>query len=634
MRGMDHDPGTTGPLAALAEPVAPALEGVASSRWRRLPVESPHQGVVRSIRSTQLATVVHWVTVFGAFAFWARLDRRLWFFGDEWDFLVRRGLAYAPTNPWSIWFPHNEHWSTLPVLLWRGLYNVFHLSSYWPYMVPLLLTAAGVMHMAWRLCHRAGVDPWVATAAAGVLGFLGAGAEDLTSAFQIGFVASVLFGLIALDQLAWPAGATKAHDLQEVRRTRLRRDALASVALLASLMCSAIGIAMVAGAAVLVFSTRPVKRAAGVLVLPAASYLIWFAFVGRLGLTSPADHVSQTTLTTLPGYVWFGLSSALGTAFNLPSAGPALLVGLATWVGWHMRRRWREGPLLLALCVAAASFYTVAALGRDTTVGAGTVVSRYVYVGIAILLPVIASILSSVKVWRPARLAVIGLLIVTAVGNIGQARTWAESRVAVTSSLKTELVATAQLLGSGTHDVSGPAASPIGLYPDLSAGDIQRLERSGQLPHGALTPVDVANARALLAVGTWNDAKTALSRRPLFAGHFALVKVERSAAPVVSNGCVDFSPETISPPMQVWLRLTPGETAASVRLSTATAAPGVTNYVAAVLAPSRGPSSTVPVELAVPDTGTGYLSDNDAQADVVLLWDVGAPLALCGLAST
>jgi hypothetical protein len=28
------------------------------------------------------------------------------------------------------------------------------------------------------------------------------------------------------------------------------------------------------------------------------------------------------------------------------------------------------------------------------------------------------------------------------------------------------------------------------------------------------------------------------------------------------------------------------------------------------------------------------LSDNDAQADVVLLWDVGAPLALCGLAST
>ena len=241
-------------------------------------------------------------------------------------------------------------------------------------------------------------------------------------------------------------------------------------------------------------------------------------FIGRLGLSSPADHFSLTTVTTLPGYVWFGLSSALGTTFNLEAAGTALLVGLAAWVGYHIRPLWQENPLLLGLFVAGVAFYAVAGSGRDTTIGATTVVSRYVYVGIAILLPVIAKVLSSASTWPAARLAVIALLAVTALGDVGQAQTWASNRVAVTTKLKAQLVATAHLLSSGVRDVSGPQASPIGLFPDLSAGSIQRLERSGQLPIMAVPPVDVVNARATLAVGTWNGSKTALSADALFAG--------------------------------------------------------------------------------------------------------------------
>ncbi len=164
---------------------------------------------------TDAATAVHFVSLLGAFAFWAWLDRGLWFFGDEWDFLITRGLRYGPTNPESIWFPHNEHWSTLPVLLWRGLFSVFHLSSYWPYIVPVLVAQVGVMHLTWRLCRRAGVTPWVATAAVVLLGFLGAGAEDLTWGFQIGFVGSVLFGLLGLrpagQAFSRPGGSPGRH---------------------------------------------------------------------------------------------------------------------------------------------------------------------------------------------------------------------------------------------------------------------------------------------------------------------------------------------------------------------------------------------------------------------------------------
>ncbi len=625
---MNDDPGRDGRYMVLAVPGTPLPETARSTgaparpaRLHSRVTDSPH-----SQRSARLAETVHWATLVVAFTFWAWVDRKLWFFGDEWDFLVRRGLSYPPTSSRSIWFPHNEHWSTLPILLWRGLYSLFHLTTYWPYLVPVLLAQVGVMHLAWRICRRNGVDPWVATAAVGLLGFLGAGAEDLASAFQVSFVGSVLFGFLAFDLLDRPERGE--GDAKLIRR----RDLLASVALLASLMCSTIGDAMVVGAAVLLFARRPPRRALALLALPVSSYVIWFAAVGRLGLTSRADHLSFTKVTTLPQYVWFGLSSALGQVFNLETAGAALLVGLAAWVAWHLQPLWRDNPALLGLFAAAIAFYFVAGLGRDTTSGATTVVSRYVYVGFAILLPVIARVLSSITVWPAGRWVVVGVLGLTALGNVGQAHTWVGNQVALESTLKSELIATARLLGSGVPDVSGPAASPIGLYPDLSAGSISRLERSGQLPTPALTPVELVNARALLAVGTWAGGKTRLSGRPLFPGHLAYGGAAHATISRLPDGCLAFDPETISPPVQVRLRLLPGQSAASVRVVTPPASRGLTNHLGVLLVPRHGPVSTNAVQLAVPAGGTGYLGDDDPRADLLLLWDVGTPLELCGLA--
>jgi hypothetical protein len=535
-------------------------------------------------------------------------------------------LSYAPGSHHSIWFAHNEHWSTLPILLWRGLYNVFHLSSYWPYLVPLLLAHVAVMHLAWRLCRRSGVGPWVATAAVTVLGFLGAGVEDLSSAFQIGFVASVLFGLVAFDLLDHPATAGGSG-----AGGRARRDAVASVALLASLMCSTIGDAMVVGAAVLLLARRSLGGALRVLALPVASYLVWFAALGRPGVSAPGDHFALTTFTTLPSYVWYGLYSSLDQAFNVAGTGAALLVGLVAWVLGNMRALWRQCPSLVGLGAASVAFFVLAGLGRDTTAGASTVVTRYVYVAVAILVPVIAKVLGSAGAWPGARWAVVALLAVTAVGDVGQAEAYVPGHAAVTAGLKDELVATARLVASGVPDVSGPAASPIGLYPDLSVASIEHLGRAGLLPATAPSPADLANARALLALGTWENGKTALSPRPLYAGHFALVRAVDAATSPQGDGCTDFGPETISPPMQVWLRVPHGQQAASVKVSAAPAAPGAANYVAALLVPPAGPASTSLVQLLVPDDGTGYLSDDQPGTEVVILWDVGTPLQLCGL---
>jgi hypothetical protein len=69
-----------------------------------------------------------------------------------------------------------------------------------------------------------------------------------------------------------------------------------------------------------------------------------------------------------------------------------------------------------------------------------------------------------------------------------------------------------------------------------------------------------------------------------------------------------------------------------VKVSVPTPPPGTAQYLAAVLAPPGGPSSSVPAQLAVPANGTGYLSDNDPGAQLVISWTRGTPLTLCGLA--
>ena len=416
------------------------------------------------------ATYAHLLTLVGAFAFWVWWDRGLWFFGDEWDFLVQRGLWHLPANPASIWFPHNEHWSTLPILLWRALFNIFHLSSYWPYIVPVLVLHIGIMHLCWRLTLRAGVPAWLAVASVGLLGFLGAGAENLTWAFQVGFVGSVFFGLLAIELLdGYRPGVPPA------------RLWYAAAALMASLMCSTIGDAMLVAAAVLAAARLPRKQALWVIGPPLAAYALWFAAVGRLGISGHSDRFSLTGLSGVPTYIWTGLSSALGQTFNLPSAGAALLVGTGAWTAYHLRQLWARHPSLIGLGAAVLAFYALTALGRDTsTVDAG--VSRYVYVAIALLVPIMAKILGPPGASRGMVLGAVGLLALAAVGNVGQAQSWAATRVALTSASEVQVVATAKLLGTGVPYVSGPDAPPIGALPNLWAGPLGHLQRSAPAP--------------------------------------------------------------------------------------------------------------------------------------------------------
>jgi hypothetical protein len=228
----------------------------------------------------------------------------------------------------------------------------------------------------------------------------------------------------------------------------------------------------------------------------------------------------------------------------------------------------------------------------------------------------------------------VAVLAAVLVGNVGQAEIWVKSRVDLTSRLKTDVLAIGRLVGRGVADVTGPNAAPISYFPNLSAAGLAHLQRSHLLPPATLTPVDMANARALLAVGDWNGSNTALSPAPLVAGHFEYLKSQHGSVARLGQGCFKFSPSRPGRPVQIWLRIGADEATASVLVQTAPAGAGATNYLAAVLVPRSGPSSSVPVELVVPRSGTGYLSDDDSEARLVLTWTAGTALKLCGVSAS
>ena len=77
-------------------------------------------------------------------------------------------------------------------------YSLLGMRSYVPYqllIVALHLATAALLRVVAR---RAGVNAWIATTAATVFVFFGAGVEDIVVSFQITFVGSLVFGFLQL----------------------------------------------------------------------------------------------------------------------------------------------------------------------------------------------------------------------------------------------------------------------------------------------------------------------------------------------------------------------------------------------------------------------------------------------------
>ena len=79
-------------------------------------------------RLEELATPAHYLSLVLGLVVLLYLDRHLWFLGDIFEFFNR----FQPGQSLNLFFPHNEHWSTIPILLNLGLYDIFGLDTYAP----------------------------------------------------------------------------------------------------------------------------------------------------------------------------------------------------------------------------------------------------------------------------------------------------------------------------------------------------------------------------------------------------------------------------------------------------------------------------------------------------------------------
>ncbi|HEY3673527.1 MAG TPA: hypothetical protein VGN51_21505 [Acidimicrobiia bacterium] len=411
------------------------------------------------------AAVLHALSLVVALVVLLWIDRHQWFSGDEWDFLVRRGVVGH--HELGLFEPHNEHWSTLPILLYRALFSVFGVRTYFPYVLVLVVAHLVVAHLLWRIMLRCGVDWLVATAAAAVFMVLGAGWEDLINAFQVTFIASLAFGLLAF-LLAADHGPFR------------RRDAWASAFVVVSLFFSGVGLTMMLVLGLAMLLRRRWKPAALIVAAPALAYLLWYAKWGRHAVSIQQEPL-RTSLQKAPEFVWHGLVSAVDRVTGLEGIGAVLLVVLAIWVIRKARPTCPPWPMVLALFVGAPLFLFLIDLRRSGLGIDAAGAPRYSYAVLALLLPAAALAVSALLAPTSMRVVLVlgatAVLLVVGVSTLNdEARNYAQFK----QENKHRIIAAAELVRSGAPLLSHTPAPEFD--PDLRTEDLQRLERDDQLP--------------------------------------------------------------------------------------------------------------------------------------------------------
>jgi hypothetical protein len=440
-------------------------------------------------------------------------DRRQWFFYDDWEFLATRGLGGQPLD---LFRPHNAHWSTIPILVYRVLYAVVGIRSYVPYLLVLLALHLATAYVLWRVMLRLGADGWIATGLAIVFLLVGAGFQNLTWAFQIGYVAPLLLGFIA--------GMLADRPGPAFTRVDLGVWALA----VAGLMCSAIGITMVVFLALVALLRRGWRAAFITASVPAVVYLIWLLAIGRHYLLSDST-VNAQTLLLIPDFVWAGLTATVDQVTGLVGIGAVAILGL---VAWMVVKRDEATNLALAFAgaIGALAFFVLDGIDRTAGGLAAATISRYLYVAAALLLPIAAVIMSSlVRRVMIHQLVLVGLAGFAVIHGVSYLFDQTRTLGSVKQQEEQQILAGAALIRAGAPVVG---THPDDQWaPDLTTGDLRIMVRENRVP----AAVDIATVNRL-------DAELALqvaaSTHPLVTEASALtVMLNGNPALLAPDGC-------------------------------------------------------------------------------------------------
>lgn len=419
-------------------------------------------------------------TILCGFFFLLWCNRHTWFFGDDFAFVFDRYLA-AQRGDWvdALLKPHNEHWVTLPALLHIALQGSFGIDQHLIFVIPVVSAHCMAVWTASRVVLRATNSGWASLATAFSLTFLAAGHENLLWGFQVGFIGAPI--LVILATLA-------CH-----RSNSPRRLALAAFLCCLAMMTQGTALsAMVIPFLVLLFQRR--VRDMILVMGPAATlFLGWYLKWG-----STSSHSSPTMQQRLqwPQYVWKGIQTSLDGFVNMQGAGVAVLALALVGLG-RSRISWRDLQFPLAMFMAAPLFFFISSLGRLQYGIDQAGASRYQYVGILFMAPLLIIGLSQV-VSVPRRSAVTLLALsgwVVASGVTGLA---AFSTTAYPTDPRfRETIEAAALLSENPAVAGGRRPSPQ-FNPNVTVEGLREL-----VADGSFTPRTDPPEAALMEASLW-----------------------------------------------------------------------------------------------------------------------------------
>ena len=304
------------------------------------------------------------------------MTRNLWFFGDDWDFVLTRGTV-AGAEDRGLWAPHNEHWSTLMVVIFRAIFPFAGLRSYLPYSLVQIVLHSLVVLLVFAIMRRVGVSRWVSVFVAWSVLFLGVATEALLSTTSMNHTGSTMFALAALR-------------LALVERRRSWHLPVLWLLMLLSLMFSATGVPMVAFVAYYMFFSRGVRSFAISLSVPLAAFVLWYLTAGR---GEAHEFVTAWEYARATEFVWSAIAHAFDGATGLPAGGGLIAVALVLVPLLGVGRGARD-PRLDFLCWAGLAAYAShmvlvvvlrMAWGMDDALG-----GRYAYAAFVYLSPALA----------------------------------------------------------------------------------------------------------------------------------------------------------------------------------------------------------------------------------------------------
>jgi len=420
---------------------------------------------------------------------WA--GRGEWFEHDDWDYLVQRKAG----NLGDLVRPHNGHWETIPVLVYRMIWSVSGL-TYRPFQLASIILSFIGAALFLVVLLRARTRPWIALIFATLL-VLFADAQTnvalkVTSITFVGF--AVPLGLAQL--------LLADHD-----GPRNRRDWFALAAGLLAVLCSSVAVAMLFVVGVAMLVKRGWRIAVFQVGPPAVAFAVWFATTGHndLGAGQPAR------LRPLPAAIHFASVLVTGTfeAFTRTHTIGGLLVLVFLAVVFVLVRRSgperrREAVIPLAMLLGAFVFAVETGIGRSDLLAQGVTAVRaghYMDVVAYLTLPAVAFVAEElVRRWRVSAPVLIALFVVAVPLNVHELVAHENARAPRLALFRNTVLLIPRL--PLAHEVPASVVPYKGVASPVTVGWLLQAERQGRLPQPHVTPVNtvVATLRMSLVV--------------------------------------------------------------------------------------------------------------------------------------